>query len=89
MKAYSQKTSDFNSPIFEREDTPETVTNTTGNADVPTFHDTCLRRDDRRCVITGLVDLELWHELGMPKGMMFADIEAAHIIPSAYASEVS
>jgi hypothetical protein len=51
------------------------------------FRDMCLRRDSYRCVVTSQMDTDYWEKtLGCPEEIGFAPVEAAHIIPFAYAS---
>jgi hypothetical protein len=51
------------------------------------FRAMCLRRDSYRCVVTSQMDTDYWEKtLGCPEEINFAPVEAAHIIPFAYAS---
>jgi hypothetical protein len=51
------------------------------------FRDMCLKRDSYRCVVTGHMDTDYWDKtLGNPEGIDFGPVEAAYIIPFAYAS---
>lgn len=88
MKALSRKPSVTSPPHPKRQENAETVA---GNLDEPemrdpSFRDRCLRRDSYRCVITGDMDTGHWKSLGRPKDTDNAEVQAAHIIPFAYAS---
>ncbi|KAK2799929.1 hypothetical protein FQN50_008322 [Emmonsiellopsis sp. PD_5] len=88
MKTTRGKTSVSSSPREMKENDEEVVGS---SLPVPQsrdhkFRETCLRRDDYRCVVTRRMDTQRWEDLGCPSDVPFGDLEAAHIIPSVYAS---
>ncbi|KAK2752782.1 hypothetical protein FQN55_005914 [Onygenales sp. PD_40] len=87
MKITSGNASVSSSPREKRENNAVVVGS---SLPVPQSHDykfreTCLQRDDYRCVVTRRIDTQRWEDLGRPTDVPFGDLEAAHIIPSAYA----
>jgi hypothetical protein len=88
VKARSRKPSVTSSPHPKRQENAEIVAGSLDKPETcdPSFRDRCLRRDSRRCVITGSMDTSYWKELGCPKDTKCAGVEAAHIIPFAYGS---
>lgn len=50
------------------------------------FHNSCLERDTHHCVVTRFMEYYYWHAKGEPEDEYFDDLEAVHIIPSAYES---
>lgn len=88
MKALSRKTSVESSPHPKRQHNVEIAAAT---LDEPksrdlSFRGRCLRRDSFRCVISGEMDTSHWMKIGRPKDENTGPVEAAHVIPYAYAS---
>ncbi|KKZ66660.1 hypothetical protein EMCG_00223 [[Emmonsia] crescens] len=88
MKTTSGNTSVFSPPHEKRKSNAEVVA-----ASLPApqrrdlgFRKACLRRDSYKCVVTRQMDTKHWVKQGRPSGVPFGDLEAAHIIPFAYAS---
>ncbi|OJJ82478.1 uncharacterized protein ASPGLDRAFT_93062, partial [Aspergillus glaucus CBS 516.65] len=50
------------------------------------FYNSCLKRDTHHCVVTRFMEYYYWHAKGEPEDEYFDDLEAVHIIPSAYES---
>ncbi|KAJ9391484.1 hypothetical protein DTO063F5_1094 [Paecilomyces variotii] len=50
------------------------------------FRDKVLYRDRFRCVVTKDMDFNHWEKVGEPAGIMYSELEAAHIIPLPLAS---
>ncbi|KAK2787933.1 hypothetical protein FQN53_004374 [Emmonsiellopsis sp. PD_33] len=89
MKATSGNASVSSSPREKRENNAEVVVASSlpvSQGRDHEFRETCLQRDDYRCVVTRRIDTQRWEDLGRPTDVPFGDLEAAHIIPSAYAS---
>ncbi|KAK2806769.1 hypothetical protein FQN50_005631 [Emmonsiellopsis sp. PD_5] len=88
MKARSRPPTVTPSPLLKREQNVEAVAATldTPQTRQRSFRDKCFERDRYRCVVTGNTDTSHWNELGRPNDMRHGQLEAAHIIPFAYAS---
>lgn len=88
MKAVSKLPSVTSSPHSKRLQNVETVAATLDTPETRSerFRNKCFQRDSYRCVVTGDMDEEHWKALGSPKEVDFGPLEAAHIIPLAYAS---
>jgi len=88
VKARSRQSPIASSPFLKRQENVEAVAGTLDkpkNRD-PNFRDMCLRRDNYCCVVTGQLETSQWEKLGCPDDVNFGPLEAAHIIPFAYAS---
>lgn len=84
VKARSRQSSSANSPYPEGQDNVDIL-------DKPesrdrSFRGMCLQRDSHRSVLTGHMDPKHWKKLGSPEGIYVWPLDAAHIIPFAYAS---
>jgi hypothetical protein len=89
VKARSKQPSVTDSPYPKRQENVDIVATTLDKPQTrnSSFRDMCLKRDSYCCVVTGHMDTDYWDKtLGNPEGVEFARIEAAHIIPFAYAS---
>lgn len=88
VKTTSAGTSVAESPVEKRKTNAELVDATLSKPQprVPSFRETCLRRDSYQCVVTKQMDCDHWENLGKPPDVKYGDLEAAHIIPFAYAS---
>ncbi|OJD09949.1 hypothetical protein AJ78_08842, partial [Emergomyces pasteurianus Ep9510] len=82
-KALSPRTSVTESPISKRKRNVELIA---ANLQVPHFRETCLHRDEYRCVVTQVMDFSLWKSINQPPDILYGDMEVAHIIPFVYAS---
>ncbi|EER42430.1 conserved hypothetical protein [Histoplasma capsulatum H143] len=88
MKALSTGASVAESPIIKRQRNADLVAANLPEPQSRTdeFRDICLRRDGSRCVVTQRMDINLWKNINRPSEVDHGDVEAAHIIPFAYAS---
>ncbi|OJD13515.1 hypothetical protein AJ78_06041 [Emergomyces pasteurianus Ep9510] len=88
MKTTSRKTSVSSSPHEKRMNNAEVIAASlsVSQSRDPKFRETCLQRDNYKCVVTKEMDIDYWEEIGCPSDVLFGDVEAAHIIPFAYAS---
>lgn len=88
MKALSTGASVTESPIIKRQKIADLVAANLPEPQSRTdeFRDICFRRDGSRCVVTQRMDLNLWKSINRPSDINHGDVEAAHIIPFAYAS---
>jgi hypothetical protein len=53
---------------------------------IDSFRSDCLRRDDHRCVVSGVLDSDMWITRGYPEGEESTFVESAHIIPYIYSN---
>lgn len=88
MKAISKLPSVTSSPHPKRLQNVDTVAATLDTPETRSdwFRSKCFQRDSYRCVVTGDMDQKHWKALGSPEEVDFMPLEAAHIIPFAYAS---
>jgi hypothetical protein len=88
VKARSKQPSITDSPHPKRQENVDIVATTLDKPETRnlSFRDMCLRRDSHRCVVTGHIDTTYWEKLGCPEEVDYWPLEAAHIIPFAYAS---
>ncbi|KAJ9296811.1 hypothetical protein DTO271G3_5010 [Paecilomyces variotii] len=74
--------------IYDRNDNVETVVsgiNDPQNQERK-FRDDVLYRDGFQCVVTNDMDFKHWEKVGGPAGIMYSELEAAHIIPFSLTS---
>ncbi|KAF7118935.1 hypothetical protein CNMCM5793_008573 [Aspergillus hiratsukae] len=88
MKARSRPPSATDSPYGKRQQQVEAVASTLDEPSTRTedFRKKCLKRDGYRCVVTKQMDIKHWNEIDCPAGIPKGRVEAASIIPFAYAS---
>lgn len=88
VKARSRTASVTESPHPKRRNNAEIVAATLDKPESRNlgFREMCLRRDNFHCVISGNMDSGHWEKIGSPEDTRIAPVEAAHIIPFAYAS---
>jgi hypothetical protein len=88
VKARSRNPSVTESPHSKRQKNAKAVAATLDEPKTrdSKFRDRCLQRDSHRCVVTGDMDTDYWEKHDRPENTEITRVEAAHIIPFAYAS---
>ncbi|KAK2799705.1 hypothetical protein FQN50_008405 [Emmonsiellopsis sp. PD_5] len=88
MKSASRGPSVVSSPHSKRKEAVESVAQNLPSPLVRErrFREDCLRRDNYHCVVSKVMDLGHWEEIGSPQEQRRAAVEAAHIIPFSYAN---
>ncbi|OJJ47740.1 hypothetical protein ASPZODRAFT_63861 [Penicilliopsis zonata CBS 506.65] len=88
MKARSKQGSITASPHPKRQNNVDIAAITLDEPQtcLDAFRDQCLKRDSHRCVVTGEMENDRWYKEGASDDVHHGFLEAAHIIPFAYAS---